>query len=235
MPNSVQEAFNLTTEYLRQIHQHIKFSIESQTGPWKERRVEFLFSLPTTWTSFETTNKFNQAIIAAGFTSDNPLKHSAQLELTEAEAAAVYVATNPQVALKNRDIILICDAGGGTTDLGLIEVHDANPKQPILKQVAAVKGIGIGSTMIDRAFEALIQKKLDAHPNAYLPRELAHKLARGSSFQSIKHNFGTRAATQEVYKLALDRLGLGISPQFEHAGLGIESGKMVFQKYAPVF
>ena len=107
-------------------------------------------------------------------------------------------------------------------------MHDANPKQPLLKQVAAVKGIGIGSTMIDRAFEALVQRKLDAYPDAMLPKELAHKIARGSSFQSIKHNFGTRAATQEVYRLALDRLGLGISPQLEHPGLDISSGKMQF-------
>lgn len=225
---TTEEALKLITEYLRQIHQHIKFSIESQTGPWTEKKIEFLFSLPTTWTSFETTNRFNKAIVAAGFTSDNPAKHSAKLELTEAEAAAVYVATNPQVALRNKDIILICDAGGGTTDLGLIEVHDANPKQPLLKQVAAVKGVGVGSTMIDRAFEALVQRKLNAHPDAMLPKELAHKIARGASFQSIKHNFGTRAATQEVYKLALDRLGLGISPQFEHLGLDITSGKMQF-------
>ncbi|TVY50244.1 hypothetical protein LCER1_G008257 [Lachnellula cervina] len=225
---TTEEALKLITEYLRQIHQHIKFSIESQTGPWTEKKIEFLFSLPTTWTSFETTNRFNKAIVAAGFTSDNPAKHSAKLELTEAEAAAVYVATNPQVALRNKDIILICDAGGGTTDLGLIEVHDANPKQPLLKQVAAVKGVGVGSTMIDRAFEALVQRKLNAHPDAMLPKELAHKIAKGASFQSIKHNFGTRAATQEVYKLALDRLGLGISPQFEHLGLDITSGKMQF-------
>ncbi|TVY38313.1 hypothetical protein LSUB1_G004387 [Lachnellula subtilissima] len=225
---TTEEALTLITEYLRQIHQHIKFSIESQIGPWTEKKIEFLFSLPTTWTSFETTNKFNKAIVAAGFSSENPTKHSAKLELTEAEAAAVYVATNPQVALRNKDIILICDAGGGTTDLGLIEVHDANPKQPLLKQVAAVKGVGVGSTMIDRAFEALVQRRLNAHPDTMLPKELAHKIARGSSFQSIKHNFGTKAATQEVYKLALDRLGLGISPQLEHLGLGISSGKMQF-------
>lgn len=230
MPNTVEEAMRLITDYLRQIYQHIKISIEAATGPWIERKIEFLFSLPTTWTSFETTNRFNEAITTAGFTSSNPSKHVAQLELTEAEAAAVYVATNPQVALKSKDIILICDAGGGTTDLGLIEVHDANPAQPLLKQVAAVKGIGIGSTMIDRAFEALVQERLDRHREVELPKELAHYLAIGSSFQSIKHNFGTRAATQDVYKLALDRLGLGISPQFDHPGLGIESGKMQFSR-----
>jgi hypothetical protein len=32
--------------------------------------------------------------------------------------------------------------------LGLIEILDGNPEAPALKQVAAVKGVGIGSTMI---------------------------------------------------------------------------------------
>jgi hypothetical protein len=99
-----------------------------------------------------------------------------------------------------------------------------------LKQVAAVKGVGIGSTMIDRAFELLVQRRLDEYPDANLPDDLAHKLARGSSFQSIKHSFGMRAGTQTAYKLPLYRLGLGISHDFSHPELGIEAGKMSFLK-----
>jgi molecular chaperone DnaK (HSP70) len=90
--------------------------LESATGSWKDKKVEFVFSLPTTWNSLDTTKKFNEAIRAAGFTAENPEKHSAKLESTEADAAAVYMATNPQVALVKDDIILICDAGGGTTE-----------------------------------------------------------------------------------------------------------------------
>ncbi|TAQ90476.1 hypothetical protein B7494_g1204 [Chlorociboria aeruginascens] len=245
IPETVDEAIKLTQDYLRQIYQHVKFSLESMTGSWKERKVEFVFSLPTTWSNLDTTNKFKEAIKKAGFTADNPEKHSAQLELTEAEAAAVYVATNPQVPLSKGAIILICDAGGGTTDLGLIEVTSPDHLAPLLKQVAAVRGVGIGSTMIDRGFELLVQRRLDSFPYSphplslsigigpeyhHLPEDFAHKLARGSSFLSIKHNFGTRAATQMVYKLPLDRLGLGIPPDYEHRGLKIEGGKMLFAK-----
>jgi hypothetical protein len=231
MPQSVEEASNLITDYLRQVHEHVKFSLEAATGPWKDKRVEFVFSLPTTWTSLETTNLFHSAIKKAGFTNESPLKHTVSLELTEAEAAAVYFASTPQITLSKGDILLICDAGGGTTDLGLIEVFDPDPEKPALKQVAAVKGVGIGSTMIDRAFERMVQKRIDEQPNAEsFPYDLAHKLARSTSFLSIKHNFGTRAATQQIYKLPLDRLGLGISPDFKHAGLCIEEGKMQFTK-----
>lgn len=116
MPETVVEAGGLITDYLRQVYQHIKFSLESATGSWKDKEVEFVFSLPTTWDSLDTANKFNDAIRAAGFTAENPEKHSAKLELTEAEAAAVYMATNPQITLVKEDIILICDAGGGTTE-----------------------------------------------------------------------------------------------------------------------
>jgi hypothetical protein len=84
-------------DYLRQIHRHTKFPLVATTGSWQEQRVEFIFSLPTTWRSLDTTNTFNDAIRAAGFTWDNPSKHFAKLELTEAEAAAVYIATNPQI------------------------------------------------------------------------------------------------------------------------------------------
>lgn len=209
MPATVEKAMKLVTDYLHQIYLHIKFSLESATGSWYDKKIEFVFSLPTTW-NLETTNRFNVTIDAAGFTKENPTKHTARLELTEAEAAAVFIASEPQVSLATRDVILICDAGGGTTDLGLIEILNADANKPTLKQVNAVKGIGIGSTMIDRAFERLVEDRLEEEKHA-LPDDFARKLARGGSFQSIKHNFGTRMTAHDTYKLPLHKLGLGIS------------------------
>lgn len=117
IPETVDEASRLVTDYLRQIYKHVKTSIEKTTGnSWSGKRIEFLFSLPTTWDSLETTNRFRDAVQAAGFTAENPAKHTATLELTEAEAAAVYMATTPQVQLSRGDIALVCDAGGGTTE-----------------------------------------------------------------------------------------------------------------------
>ena len=105
---------------------------------------------------------------------------------------------------------------------------DGSLEAPALKQVAAVKGVGIGSTMIDRAFELLVQKRLNQCPDANLSDDLAHKLARSPSFQSIKHNFGMRAGTQVAYKLPLYKLGIGVSEDFSNPKLGIEAGKMSF-------
>ena len=51
-----------------------------------------------------------------------------------------------------RDILLVCNTSGGTTDLRLIEVVDSDLYLLSLKQVNTMKGVGIRSTMIDRTF-----------------------------------------------------------------------------------
>ena len=119
-----------------------------------------------------------------------------------------------------------------TVSLGLIEVLDPDSGNPALRQVAAVKGIGIGSTMIDRAFELLVQQRLERHTDHHLPEDLAQKVARSPSFQSIKHQFGVPAPDKATYMIPLDRLGLGISSDFTNTQLGIQRGKMRFSRYA---
>ena len=232
MPANIEEAKRLIKDYLRQVYAQIKISIEAQTGPWRDMKVEFLFSVPTTWQALTIMTDFEEAVRAAGFGDENPFKHSAKLDLTEAEAAAVYVAGNPQVRFLNGDILLVCDAGGGTTDLGLLEVVDMNPHLPALKQIAAVKSVGIGSTMIDRAFQNIVQRRLNNNPDAQvtLPSNLALKLARSTAFRAVKHNFGTGLGDQAEYKFALDRLGLGIPQTYTHPGLRIERGRMIFTR-----
>lgn len=114
-------------------------------------------------------------------------------------------------------------------DLGLIQVEDAN--LPQLKQVNAVSGVGIGSTVIDGAFQALVQTRLDNHPDGFsLPHNLARKMAKSTQFQSVKHKFGSPAADFAEFPIKLDILGLNISQGYTHPGLGIEMGRMKFTR-----
>lgn len=108
LPANIANARSLTTDYLRQIYQYTANIIQQKTGRWQDKRVEFIFSTPTTWTG-ATANVFLKAIREAGFGSENPEKHSATLELTEAEAAAVQVVGNPPLRFAKDDILLICD------------------------------------------------------------------------------------------------------------------------------
>lgn len=82
-----------------------------------------------------------------------------QLELTEAEAAAVYTIKEKQVSFNRGDVMLVCDAGGGTTDLALFKVTDTT-SLPIIDQLAQVQGVGIGSTVIDRKFKELVRHRI---------------------------------------------------------------------------
>ena len=68
-----------------------KSSLRSQVGrtTWRKARIEFSFSVPTTWTSVGVTKDFEKLAREAGFGAAGPA-HSVSVGLTEAEAAAVY-------------------------------------------------------------------------------------------------------------------------------------------------
>ncbi|KAK7743088.1 hypothetical protein SLS53_004173, partial [Cytospora paraplurivora] len=146
------------------VYVHVKSTIEHQTGigpftGWNDLAVEFIFSVPTTWRSLEIINAFKAAVRAAGFGSEGP-RHSATVELTESEAAAVATIKSTAVRFERDDIFLSVDAGGGTTDFALMQVVEAREPFPALRQLTQVDGVGIGSTLIDRAFLELVEDRI---------------------------------------------------------------------------
>lgn len=227
----VEEARRFTTDYLRLLYGHIKRSIEANTGPWEKKKVEFFFGIPGTWTSMDVIATFHNIIREAGFGMENPSIHTVKL-VNDIQATATYVAANPAVKLENGDIILICDIGG-TIDLGLLDVIDAISQPPEFTEAAAVQSIWFEPT-IDRAFQNAVQKRLDENPDASsnLPNNLALKIAQSNNFQAIKHAFGRAEFDQPEYKIALDRLDIGVSRDFSCPELGIERGRMTFSRLA---
>lgn len=79
-PQSVQDAKKLTTDYLRKVYNQTKLVIEGMSGPWSTKRVEFVFSMPTTWTNQAILNEFKDVIRESGFGCEH--MHTAKLELT---------------------------------------------------------------------------------------------------------------------------------------------------------
>jgi hypothetical protein len=91
--------------------------------------VQYIFSIPTTWD--KAVEKMFMALVKdAGFGKEK--KHRVEIELNEAEAAAVYSARSPKhhhpvtteavsgasttgPKLEKDDVLLVCDSGGGTT------------------------------------------------------------------------------------------------------------------------
>lgn len=233
VPRSPQEAQDMVAAYLEQIYYHIKESIQAEIGRgWEEKTISFVFSLPTTWTSVAILERFKAAIAKAGFGMENPTKHTAELDLTEAEAAAVFTLKEAQVKYNVGDILLVCDAGGGTTDLGLFQVKQTvNPLS--LTQIHQVQGVGIGSTMIDSAFMALVRARLQKAPDAaYLLRYLPKMLADDIAFRTAKHSFGSRLGNHAEYYMPTVPREDVIPASFSDARLGIVEGRMKFTRHA---
>ncbi|KAK3687750.1 hypothetical protein B0T22DRAFT_138195 [Podospora appendiculata] len=229
-PHSTLEAQLFVTDYLRQVYEHVKESIETQigrrhTGGWNDLAVEFLFSVPTTWTSLEIINTFKNVIRNAGFGMESP-RHTAQVDLTEAEAAAVATLKTSAVRFSMGTLFLAVDAGGGTTDLALMQVTSEDPNVPQMSSLHAVNGVGIGATLIDRLFIRLVTQRLAAYPDvaSQLPPDYPLRLARSHHFRTVKHKFGERAYMQPQFKIPIE----GVRHDFNHAGIGIENGRMIF-------
>lgn len=131
---------------------------------WTTAKIEFLFSMPTTWSPV-VVESFRGIIGQAGFGGSLNAHHTVTMSLTEAEAAAVYTSTDAPNLFKSGEVILVCDAGGGTTDLSALQVTETmveslSLKQ--LKQVDVVYGANVGSAGIDAEFMKLVRQRLVA-------------------------------------------------------------------------
>lgn len=231
-PESIAQAQQFITDYLRQVYVHVKSTIEHQTGigpftGWKDLAVEFVFSVPTTWRTLEIINTFKAAVADAGFGTEGP-RHSSTVELTESEAAAVATIKSTAVSFAKDDIFLTVDAGGGTTDFALMQVMDAAEPFPTLKQLTQVDGVGIGSTLIDRAFLDLVEDRIFPHANLVeqLPPDCIENLVRSERFKTTKHKFGEKVYSAAEYKLPMEGMGF----KFNHEGARIESGRFLLTK-----
>ncbi|KAK6853859.1 hsp70 family chaperone [Apiospora arundinis] len=227
-PNSVREAQKLVSDFLRQVYSHVKYTVELHTGishvGWENLAVEFIFSAPTTWRTQQTINTFKEAIREAGFGVEGH-RHSANVELTESEAASVGTIKGTTVSFRKDDVFLSIDAGGGTTDFALMRVVEDREPFPLLSQISQVDGIGIGASLIDQAFVSLVNDRFKKFPDLFkvLPNDCAQRLVKSERFRITKYKFGEHVYKSSTYKLPLE----GVPFDFNHAGARIESGKVI--------
>ena len=78
-------------DYLRCIHDHIVERFDASYPSWTKQKVEFIFSVPTTWKSPAMIRHTKLLIQRAGYGTDGA-DHRVEIGLTEAEAAAVYAS-----------------------------------------------------------------------------------------------------------------------------------------------
>ncbi|KAL4794868.1 hypothetical protein BDV19DRAFT_389766 [Aspergillus venezuelensis] len=158
-------------------------------------RVEFVFSVPTTWKDPRMVEELRGAVRFG-----DP-KHRAVIGLTEAEAAAVYVSELPY---QKNDVILVCDAGGGTTDVNVLKLASAPGEPTVYHPLGFVEGKPIGSIFIDLAVHQLVCAKLEPLRMALAGtmEDIAWQMMTGR-FERFKCSFGVQGAEQKALQLNL--------------------------------
>jgi len=220
-------------DYFTFLYEHIKTKLVGEVPgmEWGLANVEFMFSVPTTW-SPGTVEQFKVILAQAGFGGPGNARHSVTISLTEPEASAVYTSTAAPGLFNEGDILVVCDAGGGTTDLSALKVTDTAVGALSLKQlreVDVVSGENVGSAAIDEEFDMLARDRLrDAKSLMELdidPDNAAWAMSKSPDFQNTKCEHG---ALDEPPTFSIPVPGLPLD--FSDPSLRIENGEMMFSR-----
>ena len=92
VPSSHAEVRRYYKDFLTKLYPEIRKRLEDRVSDWTDGHVEFLFSVPTTWTKIGLANDFKKIAQDAGFGQDGK-NHVVDVGLTEAEAAACHTFT----------------------------------------------------------------------------------------------------------------------------------------------
>lgn len=163
-------------------------------------------------------------IRAAGFGSR--ARETACVYLTEAEAAAIYASKQ---SMTKGEIFLVCDAGGGTTDLNVLRVESVVRGNFEIMPLAWTEGAPIGSTLIDYKIRMLVKERLqmiEKHLQSSIENTATQMMF--DKFETFKCSFGSPG--MDLPKLLLPVPGMPLGMDFPHAG--IEDSKMVITRYS---
>ncbi|KKK14585.1 hypothetical protein ARAM_005798 [Aspergillus rambellii] len=190
-----EDAARYFQDYIYCIYQYTVTYLKKSLPRFEGSKIEFIFSVPTTWKDPRMVAELRSSI-----QFDTP-NHRAVIGLTEAEAAAVYVSG--QHYQKN-DVILVCDAGGGTTDVNVLKLASLPHEPTVYSPLGYVEGKPIGSVFIDLGVHQLLCKKLEAIRHA-LPGpidDIAWQIMVGR-FERFKCSFGAEGMELPALKLDL--------------------------------
>ncbi|KAH0541555.1 hypothetical protein FGG08_003967 [Glutinoglossum americanum] len=276
-PGTINDVRNWFRDFFKALYDHmVCYFNELLPEGWEAESVEYVFSVPTTWKKGPVIENFEEIVKKAGFgLSEN---HTVTIGLSEAESAAIYTAMYPSehcivshpeismqtdgrpaanakmVAYEKGDVLLVCDAGGGTTvglpcesmrliklqsdshiqDICVLEVVSAKDSPIELEQLSHVKGKPIGSVQIDNTFRCIAEKRLNLINRRLrlldppvVPKRAAREMTLGQ-FQHHKENCGTPLADVQVIPIRIPGLPADFSS--DGADVNIEGGNMLFSK-----
>ncbi|KAJ4987572.1 hsp70 family chaperone [Stagonosporopsis vannaccii] len=228
----IHEVEKWYTDYFRYLYRTIEARLKGElASTWEDAKIEFIFSVPTTWRPLPTVERFRKIIAASGFGS-YPC-HKATIGLTEAEAAAVHTARSMPGIFNENEILFVCDVGGGTTDLSVFRVKNTIGGSLNLEQLDTVFGAAIGAAQLDNLFQNAVLERLQLADRA-MPTGLADlttaawEMRISKEYQNAKCDYGSEEslADTETFSVRIPNLNLGYTnQQYEISG-----GDMYFQR-----
>lgn len=227
-PSSIYEVERWYEDYHRLLYKHIEFKLSSELSgaPWHSAYIEFIFSVPTTWGP-PVVERYRSIVERSGFAQCR--NHTLSIGLTEAEAAAVHTSLEASGIFKEQDILLVCDAGGGTTDLSVLGVSDTRTGALTLQQLDVVFGATIGSAAIDYDFESYARSQLEiaqlSSPLPMPPEEVAWEMMKSRDFQNTKCEHGGPGEAP-MFSVPIPKL----DPAYANLTVGIEYSEMKFTR-----
>ncbi|KAJ4375512.1 hypothetical protein N0V86_007044 [Didymella sp. IMI 355093] len=220
------------TDYFQFLYRTIEGRLKGElASTWEDAKIEYIFSVPTTWRPLPTVERFRKIIAAAGFGSCH--NHKANIGLTEAEAAAVHTARNMPGIFKENEVLFVCDVGGGTTDLSVFRIKNTIGGSLSLEQLDVVFGASIGAAQLDAIFEKAVLERLE-YADRSLPTGLpdlhaaAWEMRISKEYQNAKCDYGSEEslADTETFAVRVPKL----DPTYTNSQFEINRGEMYFQR-----
>ncbi|KAL5333307.1 hypothetical protein BJX70DRAFT_403701 [Aspergillus crustosus] len=214
-----EEATRYFQDYISCVYAYVVGYFRKTMPRFDACKVEFVFSVPTTWKDPRMVEELRSCV-----RFDGRQDHRAVIGLTEAEAAAVYVSG---LHYQKNDVILVCDAGGGTTDVNVLKLA-SEPGQPtVYDPLGFVEGKPVGSVFIDLGVHQLICAKLEPIRTA-LPgaaEDIAWQMMTGR-FERFKCSFGVEGVELSTLRLDLPSGVVELKSDLELQEYGIRDGAL---------
>ncbi|KAL2006562.1 hypothetical protein VTN00DRAFT_9230 [Thermoascus crustaceus] len=247
-----------------------------QLSHWESKTVKFTFSVPTTWDD-SVIQLFGELVRKAGFGKHR--RHSVVIDLSEAEAAAVYTIKSlnhhrivsiwddresdhevsierPQ--LQKGDVILVCDSGGGTTDISILQVRSIesfNDRDDNTEEIAELRRLdsvdyypsssadkqncrprpcsvpqAVGSVQIDEAFRREALKRFSLIRKDEIQNISTLQVSEAMSKGAHFQSIKGHFGTRVVRDWKEFRVPVpGLPDEYNNADSQIRDGRMVFE------
>ncbi|KAF9116478.1 hypothetical protein BGX27_002150 [Mortierella sp. AM989] len=170
------------TQYIRSLHVHLMEEVnKSQVLSAESIPIHYCITIPQSWT-LPTRELILRCYVGAGVILQTPALN--MTVITEAEAAATYCREHciEFESLRDRDIFMICDAGGLTTNVTSFRVDDSLGVRQFVR-LSNSQAVDCGSVMLDRNFKEFILQRLNG-------LDISAKPQRQKALETLLEGFG---------------------------------------------